>query len=78
MKKAFPEAELTVVHVLFDKVEQRIMGNASAPGFVPAAGFYVDPVQTHPSLKSNNQKFKWSMTPLPPLRVVFRTQKVIR
>lgn len=48
LKKAFPEAELTVVHVLFDKVEQRIMGNASAPGFVPAAGFYVDPVQTHP------------------------------
>ncbi|MGG3494785.1 universal stress protein [Peribacillus simplex] len=44
LKKAFPEAELTVVHVLFDKVEQRIMGNVSAPGFVPAAGFYVDPV----------------------------------
>ncbi|MCK1993030.1 universal stress protein [Peribacillus muralis] len=48
LKKAFPETELTVVHVLNDKVEQRIMGNASAPGFVPTAGFYVDPLQTHP------------------------------
>ncbi|MFE4895266.1 universal stress protein [Peribacillus butanolivorans] len=48
LKKAFPEANLTVVHVLNEKVEQRIIGNASAPGFMPAAGFYVDPVQTHP------------------------------
>lgn len=51
LKKAFPETELTVVHVLIDKVEQRIMGNASAPGFVPAAGFYVDPVQNHPVME---------------------------
>lgn len=59
LKKAFPKAELTVVHVLNDKVEQRIMGNASAPGFVPSAGFYVDPVQTHPVVEVDqprNQK----------------------
>ncbi|MFD6209025.1 MULTISPECIES: universal stress protein [unclassified Peribacillus] len=48
LKKAFPGAELTVVHVLNNKVEQHIIGNASAPGFVPSAGFYVAPVQTHP------------------------------
>lgn len=59
LKKAFPKAELTVVHVLNDKVEQRIIGNASAPGFVPSAGFYVDPVQTHPVVEVDqprNQK----------------------
>ncbi|MFB7642216.1 universal stress protein [Peribacillus butanolivorans] len=39
LKKAFPEAKLTVVHALNEKFEQRIIGNASAPGFVPAVGF---------------------------------------
>ncbi|MGE7767237.1 universal stress protein [Peribacillus sp. NPDC096540] len=59
LKKAFPKAELTVVHVLNDKVEQRIIGNASAPGLVPSAGFYVAPVQTHPVVEveqSEHQK----------------------
>ncbi|MDM5357474.1 nucleotide-binding universal stress UspA family protein [Peribacillus sp. B2I2] len=65
IKQAFPEAELTVVHVLSDKVEQSIMGNVTAPGFVPAAGFYVDPVQTHPVVEVEQREQKVIDTPSP-------------
>ncbi|MFJ7831392.1 universal stress protein [Peribacillus sp. NPDC046944] len=55
LKKAFPEAELTIVQVLNPKGESRILESASAPGFVPAAGFYVDPSQTHPVTEVEQQ-----------------------
>ncbi|MFJ7745553.1 universal stress protein [Peribacillus sp. NPDC097295] len=55
LKRAFPEAVLTIVQVLNEKGENRIIESASAPGFVPAAGFYVDPSQTHPVTEVEHQ-----------------------
>lgn len=46
LKKVFPEAIFTIVHVLSEKGENRIIESAAAPGFAPAPGLYIAPMQT--------------------------------
>lgn len=47
LKRSFPDATLTVVHVFKERVEQKAVGNPSGRGFAND-GIYIDPTQTHP------------------------------
>ncbi|RFU62060.1 universal stress protein [Peribacillus glennii] len=46
LKRSFPEATLTVVHVFKEKVAQKAAGNPPVQGFAND-GFYIDPTQSH-------------------------------
>ncbi|WP_160118404.1 universal stress protein [Bacillus sp. V59.32b] len=47
LKRSFPDATLTIVHVFKERVEQKMVGNPSGRGFAND-GMYIDPALTHP------------------------------
>ncbi|WP_142383619.1 universal stress protein [Bacillus sp. V5-8f] len=46
LKKSYPDATLTVVHVFKERVQQKAAGNPSPRGFAND-GFYIEPTQVH-------------------------------